>query len=85
MEAMDGRERRHAQRAGPSRPSMASGALGLLPIGRGDGGEAADCVGGLSRPSMAFEALGLLPGVTLSPTPPPSRGRGLNCTTTEEH
>jgi hypothetical protein len=56
---------------------MASGALGLLPIGRGDGGEAADCVGGLSRPSMAFEALGLLPGVTLSPTPPPSRGRGL--------
>ena len=35
--------------AGPSRPSMASGALGLLP-------------GGLSRPSMASEALGLLPG-----------------------
>jgi hypothetical protein len=26
---------------------------------------------------MASEALGLLPGVTLSPTPPPSRGRGL--------
>ena len=35
--------------AGLSRPSMASGALGLLP-------------GGLSRPSMASEALGLLPG-----------------------
>jgi hypothetical protein len=39
---------------------------------------------------MAFEALGLLPiegggaadfvGVTLSPTPPPSRGRGLKGT-----
>ena len=38
---------RHA--AGPSRPSMASGALGLLP-------------GGTSGPSMASGALGLLPG-----------------------
>jgi GST-like protein len=41
---------------GPSRPSVASGALGLLPVAVGL------LPGGLSRPSMASEALGLLPG-----------------------
>ena len=45
--------------------------------GRGDGGEAADSVGGLFRPSMAFEALGLLPGVTPLPNPSPIKGEGL--------
>jgi hypothetical protein len=44
--------------------------------GEGFGVEDVDFVSGLSRPSMASEALGLLPGVTLSPTPLPSRERG---------
>jgi glutamate synthase (NADPH/NADH) small chain len=42
---------------GPSRPSMASGALGLLP------GALGLLPGDPSRPSMASGALGLLPGV----------------------
>src|SRR6185503_12895563 len=50
---------------GPSRPSMAFGALGLLPFALGllPGGLSPPSLAyeGPSRPSMAFGALGLLP------------------------
>jgi len=56
-ELPNGRSRPSMASAGPSQPSLASGALGLLP----------DALGllpnGRSRPSMASAALGLLPNV----------------------
>ena len=60
---------------------MASGALGLLPVGRGDGGEAADCVATASLIHRACEAFWLLPadsvGVHPLPNPSPIKGEGL--------
>ncbi len=73
---------------GPSRPSMASEALGLLPGGLSTPSMASEALGllpgGLSTPSMASEALGLLPGdfsiadIACYPWIVPHHGHGQN-------